>query len=170
MLRHLFLAAMTIVMIGYLGLAGASADEPNDGPEVTAEQMREWYPCPYAGLDLSVEEEALACEIYAVKWLGWSGLYVVEPEPTPDVGDGPCGDEPCEQPEPIPTVVPEPAQGQSEAAEAADDVAKIVVSTPSGLRTSSAASPTPIASSWAYAPVLPVPGDPSLEPPRWWLA
>lgn len=118
MLRNLFLAAMTIVMIVCLGLAVASADEPNDGPEVTAEQMREWYPCPYAGLELSAE-------------------------------------------------VVDSGSGQSEGSVQSAVPAAFKIDENEGLDVS-AAAPTPIASSITYAPVYPVPGDPSLEPPNWW--
>lgn len=48
------------------------------GDPVSVEQMREWYPCPY-----DVEEFPESCEVYAVLWLGWPGLYAEKPEPTP---------------------------------------------------------------------------------------
>ena len=100
-MRYLLLVVLMVV-VGWVAMASAGAGQPLETPTptippgdpVTAEQMREWYPCPY-----DVDEFPESCEVYAVKWLGWAGLYAVSPTPTPT---------PIPPPAPPPTLTPAP--------------------------------------------------------------
>ncbi len=125
-MRFLLIVAMVALLVGWGAVVSPGVGQPLETPTpeptippgepVSAEQMREWYPCPY-----DAEEFPESCEIYAVKWLGWPGLYAVEPTPGPT---------PTPVLEATPAPVPTPPPTPTPAAPAQAPVAEPLVPCP----------------------------------------